>query len=215
MFKRMKADIEAIKQRDPAHEKTISIIFNYSGLHALWGHRFSNLFCKMGMPSMARFSSQVVRFFTGVEIHPCAKIGERLFIDHGMGIVIGETTIIGDDVTLYQGVTLGGTGKQTGKRHPTLGNNVVVGVGAAVLGAITVGDNSKIGAGAVVIQDVPPNSTVVGIPGRIVVQEGKRVEQKEDNQHRESLPDPVQEMMRCMQGRIDALEEQVEELSKN
>lgn len=210
----MKADIEAIRQRDPAHEKTLSIIFNYSGLHALWAHRFNHWLCGKKLPSLARLGSQIARFFTGVEIHPCAKIGERLFIDHGMGVVIGETTVIGNDVTIYQGVTLGGTGKQTGKRHPTLEDRVVVGVGASVLGSITVGENSKIGAGAVVIEDVPPNSTVVGIPGRIVVQNGKRIRAEEDSSHRENLPDPVQEMMLCMQRRIDLLEDQMEELSK-
>lgn len=213
MFKQMKADIEAVRQRDPAHEKTLSIIINYAGLHALWAHRVSHWLCKKKMPSLARFNSQVARFFTGIEIHPCVQIGECLFIDHGMGVVVGETTIIGDDVTLYQGVTLGGTGKQTGKRHPTLGNGVVVGVGASVLGAITVGDNSKIGAGAVVIQDVPPNSTVVGIPGRIVVQDGKRIQTEEDTLHRENLPDPVEEMMKCMQRRIELLEDQVNEFT--
>lgn len=212
MFKQMRDDINAVRERDPAHPKTISIILNYSGLHALWAHRFNQKFCKLKMPSVARFGSQISRFFTGVEIHPCAEIGERLFIDHGMGVVIGETTIIGDDVTLYQGVTLGGTGKETGKRHPTLGNNVVVGVGASVLGSVTIGDNSKIGAGAVVITDVPPNSTVVGIPGRIVVQDGKRIE--ETATHRESLPDPVAEMMRCMQRRVEALEDEIEKLKQ-
>lgn len=205
MFERMKEDIQTIKERDPAaHTSTFSVFINYPGLHALWAHRFNHWLCNKGFKTLSRIGSQLARFFTGVEIHPCVKIGRRFFIDHGMGVVIGETSIIGDDVTLYQGVTLGGTGKQVGKRHPTLEDGVVVGVGASVLGSITVGKNSKVGGGAVVIRDVPPNSTVVGIPGKIVVLEGERV--KDGEQRQENLPDPVVEMMRCMQTRIDHLE---------
>ena len=155
----------------------------------------------------ARWLSQVARFFTGVEIHPGATIGARFFIDHGMGVVIGETTIVGDDVTIYQGVTLGGTGKETGKRHPTLEDCVVVGVGAAVLGNITVGRGSKVGGGAVVIDDVPPNCTVVGVPGRVVMRAGSRVDAID--LHHEDLPDPVVEMFRCLQRRMDRLEQRV------
>lgn len=209
MFNTMRDDINAVKQRDPAHATSLSIVLNYPGLHALWAHRVNHAIHNAGMHTLARFGSQAARFFTGVEIHPGATIGNRLFIDHGMGVVIGETSVIGDDVTLYQGTTLGGTGKEIGKRHPTLENGVVVGVGASVLGAITVGENSKVGGGAVVIEDVPPNSTVVGIPGRIVVQSGRRVAESEEGARLESLPDPVVEMMRCMSNRIEHLESKV------
>lgn len=209
MFKTMRDDINAVKQRDPACEASFSIILNYPGLHALWAHRINHALYNAKMFTLARFGSQVARFFTGIEIHPGATIGKRLFIDHGMGVVIGETSIIGDDVTLYQGTTLGGTGKQVGKRHPTLENGVVVGVGASVLGAITIGEGSKVGGGAVVIADVPPHSTVVGIPGKIVMQSGKRVSDSEDGQRLESLPDPVVEMIRCMSNRLQHLETRV------
>lgn len=213
MFKRINEDIKAVQQRDPAHASKFSILINYSGLHAIWAHRINYKLNKWGFSTLARFGSQCVRFLTGIEIHPGAQIGRRFFIDHGMGVVIGETTIIGDDVTLYQGVTLGGTGKETGKRHPTLGNNVVVGVGASVLGAITVGDNSKVGGGAVVIEDVPPNATAVGIPARVVVVAGKRIDEESKKRH-EALPDPVVEMMRCMTNRVEHLERQVVALSE-
>lgn len=208
MLKTLREDIDAVKRRDPAHASTFSIILNYPGLHALWAHRINHAIHTAGLHTLARFGSQCVRFFTGIEIHPGATIGKRLFIDHGMGVVIGETTIIGDDVTLYQGVTLGGTGKETGKRHPTLGDNVIVGVGAAVLGAITIGESSKVGGGAVVIDDVPPNCTVVGVPGRIIVSDGQRVAEGAAKRH-ESLPDPVVEMMRCMSQRIEHLEKYI------
>ena len=168
------------------------------GTHWLWARNHHGL---------ARWLSQVARFFTGVEIHPGATLGARFFIDHGMGVVIGETTIIGDDVTVYQGATLGGTGKETGKRHPTIEDCVVVGVGAAVLGNITVGRGSKVGGGAVVIDDVPPNCTVVGVPGRVVMRAGSRVEAID--LHHEDLPDPVVEMFRCLQRRMDRLEQRV------
>ncbi|TGU76008.1 serine O-acetyltransferase, partial [Mesorhizobium sp. M00.F.Ca.ET.186.01.1.1] len=147
----------------------------YSGLHAIWGHRIAHKLWKAEWCTLARIVSQVARFFTGIEIHPGARIGRGLFIDHGMGVVIGETCEIGDNVTIYQGVTLGGTGKEKGKRHPTIGNDVIIATGAKVLGSFKIGDNSKIGAGAVVLQEVPPNSTVVGIKARIVIQDGKRV----------------------------------------
>lgn len=200
----MADDIRAVKERDPAATSTASVLLNYPGLHALWSHRFNHWLWRHGRRVIARFGSQIARGCTGIEIHPGATIGERFFIDHGMGVVIGETTIIGDDVTLYQGVTLGGTGKETGKRHPTLENCVVVGVGAAVLGDITVGEGSKVGGGAVVIRDVPPNCTVVGIPGRVVVRSGERIESID--LHHEDLPDPVVEMFRCLQQRLDRLE---------
>lgn len=213
MFKKMHEDIEAVQQRDPAHASKFSIFLNYPGLHAIWSHRINHKLNEWGFHTLARFGSQCVRFMTGIEIHPGAQIGRRFFIDHGMGVVVGETTIIGDDVTLYQGVTLGGTGKETGKRHPTLGNNVVVGVGASVLGAITIGDNSKVGGGAVVIEDVPPNATAVGIPARVVVVAGQRIEEDAKKRH-EALPDPVVEMMRCMTNRLECLEKQVVSLSE-
>ena len=201
---RIRDDIRAVKERDPAATSTVSVLINYPGLHALWGHRFNHWLWALGRKGISRFGSQVVRWLTGIEIHPGATIGDRFFIDHGMGVVIGETTIIGNDVTLYQGVTLGGTGKETGKRHPTLEDCVVVGVGAAVLGDITIGRGSKVGGGAVVIEDVPPNSTVVGIPGRVVVRAGERIEAID--LHHEDLPDPVVEMFRQVSRRIDRVE---------
>jgi len=202
-------DIRAIKERDAACSSSLNALLNYPGLHALWAHRINHRIHGAGLKTLARFGSQVARWLTGIEIHPGAQIGRRFFIDHGMGVVIGETTIIGDDVTLYQGVTLGGTGKETGKRHPTLGDGVIVGVGAAVLGAITVGEQSKVGGGAVVIDDVPAHSTVVGIPGRVVVQRGERVSEPADRH--EHLPDPVAEMLRCMVRRLESVEAQVRE----
>lgn len=204
MLGRIRDDIRAVKERDPAATSTVSVLANYPGIHALWWHRVNHWLWRHGRKGIARWLSQVTRWFTGIEIHPGATIGQRFFIDHGMGVVIGETTIIGDDVTLYQGVTLGGTGKETGKRHPTLHDCVVVGVGAAVLGNIAIGRGSKVGAGAVVIDDVPPNSTVVGIPGRVVVRAGERVEAID--LHHEDLPDPVVEMFTCLTRRIDKLE---------
>jgi serine O-acetyltransferase len=204
VFERARADIQTVKDRDPAATSTWSVLINYPGLHAIWWHRFTHWLHGHRRTTLARFISQVTRFFTGIEIHPGATIGNRFFIDHGMGVVIGETTVIHDDVTIYQGVTLGGTGKETGKRHPTLDDCVVVGVGATVLGDITIGEGSKVGGGAVVIGDVPPNCTVVGIPGRVVVREGLRVETVD--LHHEDLPDPVIEMFRCLQRRVDKLE---------
>ena len=204
MFGRIRQDIRAVKERDPAATSTASVLLNYPGLHAIWWHRADHWLWNHGRHGIARWLSQVTRFFTGIEVHPGATIGDRFFIDHGMGVVIGETTIIGDDVTLYQGVTLGGTGKERGKRHPTLEDCVVVGVGAAVLGDITIGRGSRVGGGAVVVNDVPPNSTVVGIPGRVIVREGRRIDTID--LHHEDLPDPVVEMFRCVQRRIDRLE---------
>lgn len=209
MFRRIHSDIQAVKERDPAATSTASVLFNYPGIHAVWAHRVTHWLWKHGRRGFARWLSEVARFFTGVEIHPGATIGERFFIDHGMGVVIGETSIIGNDVTLYQGVTLGGTGKETGKRHPTLEDCVVVGVGAAVLGNITVGHGGKVGGGAVVIDDVPPNCTVVGVPGRVVMRGGSRVDAVD--LHHEDLPDPVIEMFRCLQRRMDRLEKRIVE----
>ena len=204
MFDRMREDIRTVKERDPAARSSFSVLINYPGLHAIWAHRVEHALWNAGRKGLARFLSQATRFFTGVEIHPGVVIGRRFFIDHGMGVVIGETTVIGDDVTLYQGVTLGGTGKETGKRHPTLEDCVVVGVGASVLGNIVIGEGVKVGGGAVVIDDVAPNSTVVGIPGRVVSREGRRVETID--LHHEELPDPIVGMLRRMQHRIERLE---------
>lgn len=216
IFKTIGEDIRAVKDRDPAAQGSFIIWLTYPGLHARWSHVAEHFLWNHGLKSLARISSQFTRFMTGVEIHPAAVIGRRFFIDHAMGVIIGETTIIGDDVTLYQGVTLGGTGNETGKRHPTLKNNVLVGVGASVLGNIVVGDNSKVGGGAVVVNDVPPNSTVVGIPGRVVIRDGKRVanEAKDAAQHKENLPDPVEERCENLCERIEALEKKLEELEK-
>lgn len=204
MISRVKADIAAVKERDPACLSTWSALTNYPGLWAVWWQRVTHRLHRSGHTWLARYVSQRVRRRTGIEIHPGAVIGDRFFIDHGMGVVIGETTVIGDDVTLYQGVTLGGTGKEHGKRHPTIEDFAVVGVGATVLGNIIIGRGSRVGAGAVVIADVPASCTVVGIPGRVVVREGQRVDAVD--LHHEDLPDPVVEMYRSMARRIDRLE---------
>lgn len=172
IFSTMAEDIRTVQATDPAAPSKFLIWLTYPGLQARWAHVINHWLWKKGLRGLARYLSQCARFWTGVEIHPGAQIGRRFFIDHAMGVIIGETTVIGDDCVLYQNVTLGGTGKETGKRHPTLGNNVMVGVGAAVLGSITIGDNSKIGGGSVVVKDVPPNCTVVGVPGHIVVRDG-------------------------------------------
>ncbi|WP_226086351.1 serine O-acetyltransferase [Mesobacillus sp. S13] len=194
MFKMMKEDIDVVFDQDPSARSALEVVLTYAGLHAIWAHRFAHAFYKRKFYFIARAISQISRFFTGVEIHPGAKIGRRFFIDHGMGVVIGETCEIGDNVTVFQGVTLGGTGKEKGKRHPTVKDNALIATGAKVLGSITIGENSKVGAGSVVLKDVPPNSTVVGIPGKIVIQDGVRV--KKDFNHRD-LPDPVAD--RCQE----------------
>ncbi|MFA6074993.1 MAG: serine O-acetyltransferase [Negativicutes bacterium] len=212
MFSRIKRDIDVVLERDPAANSVLEVILCYPGLHAIWAHRISHWLFKHNMIVIARLLSQTARFFTGIEIHPGATIGNNFFIDHGTGVVIGETTEIGDDVTLYQGVTLGGTGKEKGKRHPTIGNNVVVASGAKVLGSFTVGDNSKIGAGSVVLKQVPPNSTVVGIPGQIVMRDGKRL--MKDGLDHDNMPDPVAEMMVCMHRQISHMEQRIEQLEK-
>ncbi|MGI6096601.1 MAG: serine O-acetyltransferase [Dethiobacteria bacterium] len=203
MFGRLKRDIEAVFERDPAAKNKLEVILCYPGLHAIILHRLAHFLYKKGLVLIPRLISQFSRFLTGIEIHPGAQIGEGLFIDHGMGVVIGETTEIGDNVTLYQGVTLGGTGKEKGKRHPTVGNNVVIGSGAKVLGPIEIGDYAKIGAGSVVLRSVPAGSTVVGIPGRVVLYRGKRVNSVDLNHT--DLPDPVAEMFKKLQGQIDDL----------
>ncbi|MFA5115613.1 MAG: serine O-acetyltransferase EpsC [Candidatus Omnitrophota bacterium] len=191
-------------ERDPAAKDALEVLLLYQGLHALVIYRVAHFLYGARMFFLARYFSQVGRFFTGIEIHPGATIGKNLFIDHGMGVVVGETAVIGDNVTIYQGVTLGGTGKEKGKRHPTVGNNVVVGTGAQVLGNITIGDNSYIGANAVVVKDVPPNSTVVGVPGRITKQDGKKMDIALDHAH---ILDPIMQSMDELQKRIEKLEE--------
>lgn len=211
MFKRLKEDIEVVFDQDPAARTYFEVILTYSGLHAIWAHRIAHFFYKKKMFFIARVISQLSRFFTGIEIHTGAKIGRRFFIDHGMGVVIGETCEIGDNVTVYQGVTLGGTGKEKGKRHPTIKDNALIASGAKVLGSITIGENAKIGAGSVVLKDVPPNSTVVGIPGRVVVQDGVKI--KKDLKHNE-LPDPVADRLNSMQQEIEALRSELEQLRK-
>lgn len=200
-------EVKATRERDPAAKSSLEIILLYPGLHAVIAHRITHLLWKLKVPFFPRAVSQVVRFLTGVEIHPGAQIGRGFFIDHGMGVVIGETTIIGDNVTLFQGVTLGGTGKETGKRHPTIGSNVVIGTGAKVLGNITVGDNSYVGANAVVIRDVPANATVVGVPGHITKQDGKKMDLLMDHIH---VSDPIWQHMKDMIRRIKILEEKLE-----
>lgn len=207
----MKEDVATIFENDPAARSVLEVVLTYSGLHATWAHRVAHWFFKQRFYFIARVISQVSRFFTGIEIHPGAKIGRRFFIDHGMGVVIGETCEIGDNVTLYQGVTLGGTGKEKGKRHPTLEDNVLVATGAKVLGSITIGENSKIGAGSVVLKEVPPNSTVVGIPGKIVMKDGVRLERKLDHQN---IPDPVEERCQGFEKQIAALQTEIEDLQK-
>jgi serine O-acetyltransferase len=174
-FRSVREDVAAVFESDPAARSRFEVIFLYPGLHAVWTHHLSHWLWGHGLRFPARFVSQVSRLFTGIEIHPGAEVGRRLFIDHGMGTVIGETAVVGDDVTLYQGVTLGGTGKQKGKRHPTIGNGVSIGSGAKLLGNITIGDNCRVGAGSVVLRSVPANSTIVGVPGHIVLRDGKRV----------------------------------------
>ncbi len=203
-------DVQVIRERDPAARGLVEILTCYSGLHALLFHRVAHGLWVRDVPLAPRLISQVSRFLTQVEIHPGAEIGSGLFIDHGSGVVIGETAEIGDNVTIYQGVTLGGTGKETGKRHPTIGNNVVIGTGAKVLGSITVGDNAKIGAGSVVVHTIPANTTVVGNPGRPVITDGTKVGIPDiDYTH---LPDPVAEAMKCVVRRLVEIENELEEV---
>ncbi|MFD1359598.1 serine O-acetyltransferase [Fictibacillus halophilus] len=211
MFSAMKEDIKVVFEKDPAARSSLEVILTYSGLHAVWAHRLAHKLFKRNLLFLARVISQISRFFTGIEIHPGAQIGKRFFIDHGMGVVIGETCIIGNDVTIYQGVTLGGTGKEKGKRHPTLEDHVLVATGAKVLGNITIGKNSKVGAGSVVLQNVPPNATVVGIPGKVVIKDGIKVGCELD--HRD-LPDPVADKFREMQLEMKKLCEELERMKR-
>jgi len=201
-------DIEAVKDRDPAAANTLEIILSYPGLHAIWMYRVAHYLHTHGVPLIPRLISMLARALTGVEIHQGTQIGKGFFIDHGMGVVIGETAEIGDNVTIFQGVTLGGTGKERGKRHPTIEDNVVIAAGAKVLGPITVGRNSKVGAQSVVLQDVPPNCTVVGVPGRVTVCSGERISPVD--LHHENLPDPVLDMFHTLERRLDRLEGRAE-----
>jgi serine O-acetyltransferase len=207
----MKEDIAVVFEQDPAARSYLEVILTYSGLHAIWAHRIAHAFFKRKFYFLARVISQISRFFTGIEIHPGAKIGRRLFIDHGMGVVIGETCEIGDNVTVFQGVTLGGTGKEKGKRHPTIKDNALIATGAKVLGSITIGENSKIGAGSVVLKEVPPNSTVVGVPGRVVIQDGKRIGKDLDHC---DLPDPIADRIKDLQTELTELRQELIELKK-
>lgn len=208
MFKCLKSDLNAVFDRDPAADNLLEVLLAYSGLHALLFHRFSHWLYKKGLRTLPRLLAQFARFLTGIEIHPGAKIGSGFFIDHGMGVVIGETTEIGDNVTLYQGVTLGGTGKERGKRHPTIGNNVIVGAGAKILGSVKIGDDAKIGAGSVVLDDVEENSTVVGIPGRVVRRNGRRVHPEMDLKHAD-LPDPIRDKIVELEKELSKLKKEI------
>lgn len=190
-FRSMREDIAAVFESDPAARSYAEVLICYPGLHAVWAHHLSHWLWSHKMRFLARLNSQFSRFLTGIEIHPGAELGRRLFIDHGIGTVIGETAIVGDDCTLYQGVTLGGTGKEKGKRHPTLGNNVTIGSGGKVLGNITIGDNCRVGAGSVVLRSVPANSTIVGVPGHIVLRDGKRIVITDPKDIRDPLSDVI------------------------
>ena len=206
-FREVKEDINAVLERDPAARSSIEVLLCYPGIWSLIWHRPAHWLYKHNIKLIARIISQLARWFTGIEIHPGASIGRRCFIDHGMAIIIGETTEIGDDVTIYQGVTLGGTGKDTGKRHPTIGNRVMISSGAKVLGPFKVGDDVKIGAGAVVLKEIPPNCTVVGIPGTIV----KRNGQSTQDLNQVDMPDPVATEIECLRRRIVTLENRLRE----
>ncbi|MGE5527587.1 MAG: serine O-acetyltransferase [Patescibacteria group bacterium] len=210
MFRRLRTDIRAVFERDPAARNVLEVVLCYPGLHAVWAHRIAHWFYRHHLRTLARLISQTARHFTGIEIHPGARLGEGLFIDHGMGVVIGETAEIGRNVTLFQGVTLGGTGKERGKRHPTIGDNVTIAAGAKVLGSFRVGDGAKIGAGAVVLREVPANSTVVGVPGRVVVQDGVRV--GADLAH-DKIPDPVARALDSLEQRVRELEARIADMN--
>jgi serine O-acetyltransferase len=206
-------EVENILKKDPAAGSYIEVLLCYPGLHAMIFHKFAHALYKAHVPFIPRFISQVSRFVTGIEIHPGARFGKRFFIDHGKGIVIGETTEVGNDVIIYQGVTLGGTSTKKVKRHPTLGNNIVVGCGAKVLGNITIGDNCQIGANSVVIKDIPANSTVVGIPARIVAHEGRKVSERDPLNHN-LMPDPEADAINCLLVKIKELEDSIRAISK-
>lgn len=211
MFATIKADIKAVFQRDPAARSYVEVCLCYPGLHALFFHRIAHRLYRYNLKLLARLVSHLGRFLTGIEIHPGAKIGKGVFIDHGMGVVIGETAEIGDNVTIYQGATLGGTGKEKGKRHPTICDNVVISAGAKVLGGFTVGEGAKVGAGAVVLKPVPPNCTVVGVPGRVVAYKGKRIGIDLDH---DKIPDPEETMMKCLLKTMNNLEDKIARLEE-
>jgi len=211
MFKRIKEDIKTVFEKDPAAKNFVEVLLCYPGLHAIWLHRIAHWFYKRREFTIARIISHISRFLTGIEIHPGAKIGRRFFIDHGMSVVIGETTEIGDDVLLYQGVVLGGTSLEKKKRHPTLGNGVVVGAGAIVLGAVKIGENARVGAGSVVITDVPPNATVVGVPGRIGL--GFSAKEIKSLEHGK-LPDPIADAIRFVIEEQKKIEERISKVEK-
>lgn len=208
MFKRLRSDIKAVFENDPAARSTLEVLLSYPGLHAIIMYRQANWLYRHHMKMCARFLSQWSRFITGIEIHPAATIGNRFFIDHGMQVVIGETSVIGDNVLMYQGSTLGGVGTGKGKRHPTIGNNVVIGAGAKVLGCVTIGDNVRIGANSVVIRDVPADTTVVGVPARAVREQGQAISPLEVLDHGE-LPDPETEVVKVIADRIYRLEKRL------
>ncbi|MFC1509777.1 serine O-acetyltransferase [Candidatus Omnitrophota bacterium] len=212
MFERIKEDIKSAMEKDPAVKDKLEVLLCYPGLHALWVHRAAHFLYKKKLYVIARVISHVVRFLTGIEIHPGAKIGKRVFIDHGMGIVIGETTQIGDDTLLYKGVVLGGTSLEKGKRHPTIGKNVVIGSNACVLGPVNIGDGAKIGSNSVVIKDVPPGATVVGIPGKIV--EKKTMEKLALDFEHGNLPDPIADVVKIMLKMQHELEERLKKIEK-
>jgi serine O-acetyltransferase len=213
MFADVRRDIRAVRERDPAARSTLEILLCYPGVHALAFHRLAHAMWRRGWTIPARFLSHVSRFVTGIEIHPAAKLGPGLFIDHGMGVVIGETAEVGENVTLLQGVTLGGTSLKREKRHPTLGNNVVVGAGAKIIGAFKIGDGSRIGAGSVVVREVPTNSVVVGVPGRVTYRDGQRVAGDIDLDQTD-LPDPVSKAIEQLVDRIRVLEGELETVRK-
>lgn len=217
MFAQMKKDIDAIMLRDPAAKTRLEAALCYPGLHAIWLHRIAHHFYLKGGVVFPRLLNTFSRFLTGIDIHPGATLGPGLFIDHGMGLVIGETAELGSNVTLYQGVTLGGTGKEKGKRHPTIGNNVVVSSGAKVLGSFKVGDNSKIGSGSVVLKEVPPNSVVVGVPGRVVTRNGVRIASNNDAEsmidlNHDKLPDPVADYEELLAKHMEEINGRLKEL---
>ncbi len=205
MIQYMAEDVRCVRDRDPAARGNAEVLLLYPGLHAIWSYRFAHWLYNRNQFFLARAVSQIAAMVTGIEIHPAATIGRRFFIDHGHGVVIGETTEIGDDVTIYQGVTLGGTGKDKGKRHPTIGNNVMIGSGAKVLGPFKVGDNTNIASGAVVLEEIPPNSTAVGVPAQVVRRDGRRV----DDLDQIHVPDPVKQEIDALQAQIDELRAQL------
>ncbi len=209
-IERLKEDIQTAFREDPAARNSVEVVLCYPGLHAIWIYRLAHFVWIRGHKTLARLISHIGRFLTGIEIHPGAKIGRRFFIDHGMGVVIGETAEIGDDVLIYQGVVLGGVSREKTKRHPTLGNRVVVGAGAILLGPIEVGENARIGAGSVVIKDVPDNATVVGVPGRVIVGKPPKKVSGVDLDHNK-LPDPVIEVLHRLERRIEDLEKKLRE----